>query len=179
VVLPAAIAPVALIGGWTLAAALQPSGYESVRDTISALAAHGATDRWVMTIGLAMLGVSHIGTAIGLVEVGRPARILIAIGGAATIAVAALPQPTAGHVPAATAGFIALTAWPFAARPRRWVIAGVVLLVLLGWLALEIRGGDLLGLSERLLAGAQSILAFVVAMTLVRGRSVSTGTLRP
>jgi len=34
--LSAAMAPVFLVGGWTLAAALQPAGYNSVRDTISA-----------------------------------------------------------------------------------------------------------------------------------------------
>ncbi|HEY3751971.1 MAG TPA: hypothetical protein VGL80_22540 [Pseudonocardiaceae bacterium] len=39
------VAPVAMIGGWVLAASLQPPGYSAVRDTISALAAEGA--RWV------------------------------------------------------------------------------------------------------------------------------------
>ena len=35
----ATAAPVALIGGWTLAATRQPEAYDATRDTISALAA--------------------------------------------------------------------------------------------------------------------------------------------
>ena len=66
----AGAAPVLLVGGWTLADALQPPGYDPVRDTISALAALGATDRWVMTSALAGLGACHVVTALGL----RPAR---------------------------------------------------------------------------------------------------------
>ena len=38
----ASLAPVAFIGGWTLAATRQPAAYDATRDTISALAAHGA-----------------------------------------------------------------------------------------------------------------------------------------
>src|SRR6266536_1028044 len=45
-VLPAAAAPVLLAGGWTVAAALQPGSFNQIADTISALAAHGAADRW-------------------------------------------------------------------------------------------------------------------------------------
>ena len=52
----AALAPVALIGGWTLAATRQPEAYDATRDTISALAAVGAEDRWVMTTGFLVLG---------------------------------------------------------------------------------------------------------------------------
>ena len=47
----------------------QPPGYSPMRDTISALAALGARDRWLMTSALAGLGTSHIITALGL----RPA----------------------------------------------------------------------------------------------------------
>ena len=56
----AGVAPVALIGGWSLAASRQPASYHAVEETISALAAHGATDRWIMTAGLALLGLCHI-----------------------------------------------------------------------------------------------------------------------
>jgi hypothetical protein len=97
----AGVAPVALIGGWSLAASRQPASYHAVEDTISALAAHGATDRWIMTAGLAVLGVCHMTTASGLTEANISGRALLAAGGAATAAVAALPQPAAGHLPAA------------------------------------------------------------------------------
>lgn len=177
------LAPVALIGGWTWAAALQGPGYDSLRDTISALAARDATDRGVMTAGLAVLGLCHLATAAGLVEAGPVARAILAVGGAATLAVAALPQPSSGHVPAATIGFVALAAWPAASRlpgPRGGYGASVVLAGLLGWLALELGGGDLLGLSERVLAGTQALWPFVVAgLLLRRRRAVGRQPVRP
>ena len=52
----ATAAPIALIGGWTVAATRQPEAYDATRDTISALAAHGADDRWLMTAALAVVG---------------------------------------------------------------------------------------------------------------------------
>lgn len=166
-------APVVLIGGWTWAAADQPAGYSSTRDTISALAARGATDRWIMTVALALLGVCHLITASGLVEARFVARVLLALGGLATIAVASLPQPSTGHVPAATIGFVALALWPaMAALPARraaWV-ATSAMLVLLGWLAVEIHGGDLLGLSERAVAGVEALWPLAVVLTLAFAR---------
>ena len=51
-----AAAPVLLAGGWTVAAGLQPRSFNAVADTISSLAAEGATDRWVMTAALAGVG---------------------------------------------------------------------------------------------------------------------------
>jgi hypothetical membrane protein len=175
----AGLAPVALIGGWSLAASRQPPSYDPVRDTISALAAHGATDRWVMTTGLAVLGVCHIGTAAGLSEAGRGGRGLLAVGGAATAAVAALPQPNVGHVPAATVGFVALALWPAAAGlpgRRAAALATGVLLTLLAWLGVELRHGDVVGLSERLLAGAESLWPLIVVLTLLRQRSLRAAT---
>jgi hypothetical protein len=40
-----AAAPVLLVGGWTLAAGLQPGSFDAVAGTISSLAAEGAADR--------------------------------------------------------------------------------------------------------------------------------------
>lgn len=165
----AGIAPVALIGGWTWAASVQPRGFDPLRDTISALAAHGVTDRWIMTIGLAMLGACHLVTAAGLPDAGLVSRALLMVGGAATIGVAALPQPSSGHVPAAALGFIALALWPAACRlPCRRSARGitVLLVAMLAWLAVELQGGNLLGLSERILAGTEALcpLALVLAL---------------
>jgi hypothetical membrane protein len=180
----ASAAPVALIGGWTLAASRQPTGYSALHETISALAAHGATDRWIMTTGLAVLGSCHVVTALGL----RPARLggrsLLAVGGLATIAVAAFPQPEHGsssaHVCAAAVGFLSLTAWPFLAarndRRNRGVLsrrvswtAGAGLIGLLVWFGTELNG-ELVGLSERTLAGAQAL--WPLAVVLATARSV-------
>ncbi len=175
----AGLGPVALVGGWSLAASRQPSGYDPVRDTISALAAHGATDRWVMTTGLAVLGVCYLGTAAGLSEAGRGARGLLAAGGAATVAVAALPQPNVGHVPAATVGFVALALWPVSSHlpgRRAAALATGVLLTLLVWLGVQLRHGEVVGLSERLLAGAESFWPLIAVLALLRQRHLGAAT---
>jgi len=171
-------APVVLIGGWTLAASLQPRGYDSIRDTISALAGHGATDRWVMTAALAGLGACHATTALGLQPAKLPGRLILAAGGVATVLVAAFPQPVAGDAPAhtvvATVAFVALASWPiFAARrsaisrllgARIGTVATLGLLGLVTWFAVELHG-DYRGLAERTAAGAEALwpLAVVIA----------------
>src|SRR5882672_2608884 len=53
----AAVAPVLLISGWTFAAGRQRGTYNAVADTVSALAAEGAADRWVMTLAFLLAGV--------------------------------------------------------------------------------------------------------------------------
>lgn len=166
-IVSAAVAPIALIGGWTWAQTRQSGGFDPMSDTISALAAQGAQDRWIMTAGLLVLGICHLVTAAGLPEAGRWGRLLLATGGLATIVVAAAPQPAAAHSPSAAAGFVALALWPaFSRLPRRaaGIAATVVLLVLLGWLGMQIRGGDALGLSERILAGAQAFWPLIVVV---------------
>ncbi|MFF5226922.1 DUF998 domain-containing protein [Dactylosporangium sp. NPDC000521] len=63
-VVSSATAPVLLIGGWSVAAALQPR-FDPLRDTISALAGLGAAHRWVMTVALLGVGACHVVTALG------------------------------------------------------------------------------------------------------------------
>jgi hypothetical membrane protein len=167
--LSAALAPISLIGGWTVAAGRQPDGFDSARDTISALAAQGAHDRWVMTAGLAVLGGCHVATALGLEEAKPLGRVLLVAGGVTAAGVAALPQPSSAHFPVATASFVALAVWPaFSGLPTRMagVMASVGLLGLLARLGVQIGGGDLLGLSERMVAGAEALwpLGVVVAL---------------
>jgi hypothetical membrane protein len=175
VLVSSALAPVFLVGGWTLAARRQPAGYDSTRDTISALAAVGAPDRWVMTTGLVGLGVCHLVTALGLGPVSTVGRVMLAVGGVATLLVAAFPLPregsSAAHAVAALVAFVALTLWPaFARYPTHGGLAAtVVLAVLLGWFGVELFGaGARIGLSERVLAGAQSLWPFCVAVALTR-----------
>ena len=173
-------APVAMIGGWTLAATRQPS-FDPTTETISALAATTATDAWIMTAGLALTGVAHLVTAAGLRPVPTAGRVLLALGGVATVAVAALPSNVAPHAHgvAATVGFGALALWPaFSVRREPGILrpavsgtASAALVALLAVFAAELaRGGDAIGLTERALAGAQSLwpLAVVVAL---RGRA--------
>ncbi|MER6594606.1 DUF998 domain-containing protein, partial [Micromonospora purpureochromogenes] len=122
--LSSAAAPVLLVCGWTLAAARQPGGFDPVADTISALAARDARDRWIMTLGLLGLGLCHCLTAAGL-RPPRPAgRLLLALGGIATLGVAAFPLPARqgsanAHGLIASVAFGALELWPAqAAHPR-------------------------------------------------------------
>jgi hypothetical membrane protein len=171
-------APVLLVGGWAIAEARQPPGYNPVRDTISALAAHGATDRWIMTSALVGVGACHAVTALGLLPARLPGRVALATGGVATVLVAAFPQPAHGnsvaHTVSATIAFVALGVWPLiAARrrattrvlsPRTAALASGALLGLVVWFAAELHGGQR-GLAERAAAGAQALwpLAVVVA----------------
>jgi len=174
----AVAAPVLLIGGWAIAEARQPTGYSPVRDTISALAATGANDRWLMTSALAGLGLCHMVTALGLRPAGRPGRIMLACGGVATVLVAAFPQPAHGnsvsHTIAATVAFISLGAWPIlASRPEPCgplltraasAAATVGLLALVVWFAAEVHGGQR-GLAERAAASAQALWPLAVVLT--------------
>jgi uncharacterized protein DUF998 len=200
-VLSSATAPVLLIGGWTIAAGLQPGHFDPVTGTISALAAHGAADRWVMTLALAALGVCYAVTGLALRPAARPGRLLLMAGGVATVVVAANPLPAGGgsslpHGLAAGVAFVALAIWPAAAwrrpspvpadpapsspvssspvsaspvpavlRPTVAVGAVLVLAGLLTWFAVELwGGGGQVGLSERVLAGAESIWPLVVVL---------------
>ena len=178
-------APVLLIGGWTLAAALQPNGYDPVTQSISSLAAHGATDRWLMTAALAGLGGCHLVTALGLRPVARAGRILLAAGGAATLWVAAFPQPAEGsstaHVAAATTAFLALALWPAPAadrrpgaswelRPRVSAAATAALIGAVAWFGWELHTGARIGLAERVAAGSQSLWPLVVVIAERRRR---------
>ncbi len=69
VLVSAVAAPVLLIGGWTVAAGLQPQ-FDPVADTVSALAAIGATDRWVMSGVFVLVGACYIVTALALGQPG-------------------------------------------------------------------------------------------------------------
>ena len=60
-VVTAGAAPVLLVIGFLVAAMLQPVSYDSLRDTISALAARGAADPWVMTAAIAAVGACYLG----------------------------------------------------------------------------------------------------------------------
>jgi hypothetical protein len=186
----AAAAPVLLVGGWTLAESRQPPNYDPVRDTMCALAAHGATDRWIMTSALAGLGASYLITAAGLAPAKAAGRGVLAAGGVGTILVAAFPQPVEGnsvaHTVAATVSFVALGAWPAFAAGRRpgavlltpiaSALATVGMLGLVGWFALELHGGQR-GLAERLAAAAEALWPLAVVVTtrrFLRNRAEST-----
>ena len=176
-------APVLLIGGWTLAARLQPAAFDPVVDTISALAARDAVDRWVMTAALYGVGACHFVTALALRPAARPGRVLLGVAGLATAAVALFPLPegdgsSAAHTVAAGLSFGALAVWPALAarahgpgalRRRVAVPAAVALLGLVGWFVVELAADSgRVGLSERVAAGAQALWPLVTMLSLRR-----------
>jgi hypothetical membrane protein len=184
-------APILLIGGWTLAAARQPASFDACVDTISALAAHGAQDRWLMTTALAGLGLCHVISACGLRAAAKPGRWVLAFGGVCTLLVAAFPLGPGGspraHLAVAAAAFGALAAWPlfaFRTQPgtalglRRHVsIAGATLLfALIAAFAQQLYGGGAqIGLFERAVAGAEALWpCFVVLTTQTQTQRVHT-----
>jgi hypothetical membrane protein len=172
-------APVALIGGWTLAARRQPGGFDSTVETISALAALDATDRWLMTAALLCVGASHVVTALGLSRAAPAGRLVLGFGGVATMLVAVFPLPaegaSPGHTVSAALAFGALAVWPAVAwrrgrgpvalRPVASVAAALVLLGLVAWFAVTLGAGGPVGLTERLAAGAQACWPLVVALS--------------
>ncbi|BBH68537.1 hypothetical protein ACTI_52220 [Actinoplanes sp. OR16] len=178
--LSSAAAPALLIGGWTAAAHLQPYAFDSTVQTISALAARTATDRWLMTTALICVGLCHVVTSLGLPAAARPGRLVLALGGVATVLVAAFPLPPAGPAPAhaasATVAFTALALWPalswhrhadvpITLRPAMACAAAAVLLGLVAWFAVSLTTGDHGGLTERLAAAAQACWPLLVALS--------------
>jgi hypothetical membrane protein len=180
----AGVAPLLLVGGWTIAAARQPTGYNPIRDTISSLAARGAADRWVMSLALVGLGVCYALTGLALRPARRVGRVLLVAGGMGTVLVAAFPQPVHGnsvaHTVAATIAFTALALWPVFAASRRSgiplltrlpsVSATVVMAGLLVWFVLEVHGSHR-GLAERAGALAEALWPLVIVVT---GRAAGT-----
>jgi Protein of unknown function (DUF998) len=197
-VVSSATAPVLLAGGWIVAAGLQPRPINPVASTISALAADGATDRWVMTLVLLAVGVCDALTGLALRPAGLPGRLILIAGGTAGVLVAATPEPARGgsaaHAFWAAIGFIALTLWPLGSqrrgpsvpaglRPAVSAVAAGALLALLGWFAVELmtRGGQV-GLAERVLTEAQAVWPLAVVLTCwrnippVRGHTLGSAT---
>jgi hypothetical membrane protein len=193
-VVSAGLSPVLATGGWLVADAVQPASYSPVRKTISVLAGHAGTDRWIMTGALFLVGGCQLVTAAGLAGVRVPARILLAVAGLCSIGVAVSPEPARGstpqHVAWTSLGAVVLAVWPaFVARrapPRplilsRYGCAAVtaVFMVLLGWLVIETQGGADLGLAERLTISTEACWPFVVAVALRQTSRLRTDPAHP
>jgi len=184
-IVSAGVAPVALIGGFTVAALAYPGGFDSSHGTISALAAVGSPVRALMTAALLITGACHLVTAASLRALRPASRATLAVGGAATIAVAAFPLAvdgrSAAHAAAAAVAFLALSIWPALIRARTGalppllrptVTRGVALVLTAMALAFFVLvAGDAtslpLGTLERVLAGAQALVPLVVVLALV------------
>ena len=80
-VVSAVVAPVLLISSWTFAAGLQRGTYNAVADTVSALAAEGAADRWVMTLAFLVAGIFEVVTGLSLRPTAAAGRLILVAGG--------------------------------------------------------------------------------------------------
>ena len=180
-VVSAGLAPVLLTGGWLVADAFQPASYNPIRKTVSVLAGHAGTDRWIMTSALLLVGGCNFVTAAGLTGVRLPARILLLVAGLSSIGIAVSPEPVAGSTPQHLAwtslGAVTIAVWPaFTGRrgsPRPLILSirgaatvTAVSIALLGWLIIETQGGSVLGLAERLTSSIQITWPFIVALAL-------------
>ncbi len=189
-VLSASLSPVLATGGWLVADAVQPASYSPIRKTISVMAGHAGTDRWIMTGALFLVGGCQLVTAAGLAGVRMPARILLAVAGLSSIAIAASPEPARGstsqHLAWTSLGAVAIAVWPaFVARrapPRPLILSSygcavvtAVFIALLGWLVIETQGGTDLGLAERLFLSIETCWPFAVAIALRQTRAYVRG----
>jgi hypothetical protein len=182
----AAATPVLLVGGWTAAASVQPH-FDQVADTVSSLAAPGATDRWVMTLTFLLVGVCYIVTGLALRPAGTPGRMILVAGSAAGMMVAANPVHAGTAYPAphmfwASIGLAGLTTWPAGAWRRgpavpwglRPAVAGAavaVLFALLAWFLTElVTGAGQVGLAERVTGVAQAAWPLAVVLSCRPGR---------
>jgi hypothetical membrane protein len=178
-VVSAFLSPVLATGGWLVAGAVQPASYSPIRETVSVLAGHAGTDRWIMTVALFLVGGCQFVTAAGLAGVGVPARILLAVAGLSSVSIALFPEPARGSTPPHLAwtalGAVALAVWPaFVARRapplilsrNACVVVTAVFIALLSWLVFETQGGSDLGLAERLFLSTEICWPFIVAIGL-------------
>jgi hypothetical membrane protein len=180
-VVSAAASPMLLIGGWTIAAMLQPPSFSPVSDTVSSLAAVGATDRWVMTLVFVVVGVCYAITGVALRPAAPAGRLVLIAGAVAGMLVAAYPEHVGGgsvpHTLWAALGFAGLAGWPAWARRRGpsvpWALrptvcsgAVTVQFILLAWFAVElITGSGQVGLAERIAGAAQAAWPLVVVLS--------------
>ena len=177
-VVAAGTAPVLLVVGFSFAAALQPASYNPVHDTISSLAAQGASDPWVMTTALVGVGMCYLITALGLRPARQGGRVALASGGAATLVIAVLRQPLHGyslwHAFAVVAASTTMCTWPVLSAHRRHcapllrfppnITAAAVLLSITMWFAFEQHRAEL-GVAERCAAVAAALWLFPVVFT--------------
>jgi len=189
-VVSSAAAPVLLVGGFTVAASLQPS-FDPVSDTVSALAARGAPDRWVMTLTFLVVGVCYLVTALALRPARRAGRLILFTGAAAGMLVAANPE-TAGnaypvqHILWSSIGLAGLTTWPagawrrgpavpWALRPAVAATVVAVLLALVAWFGAElVTAAGQAGLAERIAGGAEALWPLAVVLSCCRSSRYRT-----
>jgi hypothetical membrane protein len=169
-----------LVGGCTLATALQPPSFNWLASTVSTLTEREAADPWVMTAVFAVTGACEMATALALRPAAMPGRLILAAAGAASVLVAANPEHVGGspaHGLWAGVTFTALIAWPTGAWRRGpsvpWGLRSAVsaaavatLLALLAWYLMELTTkGGMTGLAERVMGTAEVAWPLAVVLS--------------
>lgn len=181
-VVSSAAAPVLMVAGWSVADGLQPRSFDPVAEPVSALAAVGAADRWVMSLTFVVVGACVFVTGLALRPARMAGRLILMAGAVAGMLVAANPEHPGTsfpipHVICAAVGCAGVVAWPAGAwRPgpavpwglRPAVSAGAVavLLALVAWFGVElITGGGLAGVAERVFGAALALWPLAVVVS--------------
>jgi hypothetical membrane protein len=168
-----------MVAGWSVATRLQPRSFDPVAEPVSALAAVGAADRWVMSLTFVAVGACLFLTGLALRPAGGPGRLMLMAGAVAGMLIAAYPEHPGTtfpvpHMICAAAGCAGVVGWPAGAwrrgpsvpwslRPAVSAGAVAVLLALAAWFGVElITGGGLAGLAERLFGAAQALWPLTV-----------------
>jgi uncharacterized protein DUF998 len=177
--------PLVLTSAWLIAGAMQVGPYDATRQTISVLAGHAGTHRWIVTAGLAAAGLCYFAAAAGLAALRTRARIGLVISGAAAIGVAASPEPVVGtsvqHMTFTSIGAASIAVWPALTAQRNnpasvltsapvAISTTALFLTMLAWLVIEAQTGTAVGMVERLDSSSQIAWPFVVALTLRSAR---------
>jgi hypothetical membrane protein len=178
-VLSSSAAPVLMVAGWSVAGGLQPRSFDPVAEPVSALAAVGAADRWVMSLTFVVVGACVLVTGLALRPARATGRLMLMAGAVAGMLVAVNPEHPGTSLPVphmicAAAGCVGVVAWPAGAwrrgrsvpwglRPAASAGAVAVLLVLVAWFGAElITGGGLAGLAERIFGAALALWPLAV-----------------
>lgn len=178
----AVLGPVALVAGWLVAGFLQPGDYDPVRQSISALAGAGATDRWIMSLGLYTVAIGQIFAGAGLRGARPAARSLLITGGIAGLGVAVFPQtahgPTTVHLVFTTISVILLALWPATNASRqpshrlssvnRCAAVTALFIALLLWLLAAAQGAGALGIAERVDTAVETAWPLVIVIAMRR-----------
>ena len=142
----AVLGPIQSVVGWSLSAALWP-GYDSITQTISELASPESPVRYLQSSFFLLGALIDIVVAWKFTVLAKPARVLIFLGGLATIGLTIFPTPLVGvsepHRVFATLSFVIFSVWPvFGMRfTREWPpivrpLASIVATLALGAIAI-------------------------------------------
>jgi hypothetical membrane protein len=169
-------------------------GFDSVRQTISELAADDAPTHILMTVAFVVSGTCHLVTAYFTPAIGLPGRIALAIAGVTSWGVAYYSLPTAAatsqqHRVVAIVGFVIFTFWlllgmrrstayPLIVRPRLVIPISIMLSIvsLVFLYCWTLPGFAQIGLVERACAFTQAVVPVAVVLWLWRIQRLQEST---